>query len=144
MNPRKDNSAPDDATRARWRSYPPYYRHLGGVLEELGDGTCIVRLAPRPELGNSKGDIHGGAIASLLDIVQSQAVRSRYDAAVNVATITMNLSYLATAAGEITGHGKVIRAGTTIAYAEGEIRSADGAILAKASATYRIIRPRQR
>jgi uncharacterized protein (TIGR00369 family) len=124
----------------KWRSYPPYYAHIGATLERLDEGECVLRLAPRPELANTKGDIHGGAIASLLDMVLSQAVRSGYDPAFNVATISLNINYLATGNGELRAVGKLIRAGTTIAYLEGEITRPDGAICARAAATYRIIR----
>jgi uncharacterized protein (TIGR00369 family) len=123
----------------KWRSYPPYYAHIGAVLERLEKGECVLRLAPRPELANTKGDLHGGAIASLLDMVLSQAVRSGYDKSFNVATISLNINYLATANGEVRALGKLIRAGTTIAYLEGEVTGADGAIVARAAATYRII-----
>ena len=126
-------------TAPQWRSYPPYYAHIGAVLERIGNGEAVVRLSPRPELANTKGDIHGGAIASLLDMVLAQAVRSGYDRSFNVATINLNINYLATANGELTATGKLIRAGTTIAYLEGEITRSDGAIVARATASYRII-----
>ncbi len=126
-------------TVPRWRSYPPYYKHIGAVLERLEAGECVLRLSPRAELANTKGDIHGGAIASLLDMVLSQAVRSGYDRSFNVATINLNINYLATANGELRATGKLVRAGTTIAYLEGEIKRPDGEIVARATATYRII-----
>jgi uncharacterized protein (TIGR00369 family) len=123
----------------QWLSYPPYYAHIGAVLERIGSGEAVLRLSPRPELANTKGDIHGGAIASLLDMVLSQAVRSGYDRSFNVATINLNINYLATANGELTARGKLVRAGTTIAYLEGEITRPDGEIVARATANYRII-----
>ena len=125
---------------AKWRSYPPFYAWLGAQLERLQDGECIVRLDPRAELGNSKGDLHGGAIAALLDITLSQAVRSAYSEVVNVSTISMTINYLAPTVGVARASGKVLRAGASIAYAEGEAVNQQGEVVSRISATYRIIR----
>lgn len=54
----------------------PYYRYLGLVVTERAAGRSVVRLPHRPELTNSRGEIHGGVQGSLLDIALSQALRS--------------------------------------------------------------------
>jgi uncharacterized protein (TIGR00369 family) len=123
-----------------WRSYPPFYAYVGATLERLENGDAVLRLVPRPELANTKGDLHGGIIASLIDMALSQAVRSGYDSSCNTATVALNINYLATARGEVRAHAKLVRAGTTIAYAEAEVTGANGAVIARATATYRIIR----
>ncbi len=129
-------------TKAQWRSYPPFYGFLGAELERLQDGECVLVLAPRAELGNSKGDLHGGAIASLLDIVLSQAVRSAYTERINVSTISMTVNFLAPTTGWARATGKVLRAGASIAYAEGEVVNEKGELVSRISGTYRIIRAR--
>ncbi len=134
-----DQTRTAPVTTPQWRSYPPYYAHIGATPERIDNGEAVLSLAPRSELANTKGDLHGGAIASLLDMVLAQAVRSGYDRSFNVATISLNINYLATANGELKATGKLIRAGTTIAYLEGEVTRPDGAIVARAAATYRII-----
>ena len=53
---------------AQWRSFSPFYEHLGLELESLGDGQCVVRLPFGAHFGNSRGEVHGGIAASLLDI----------------------------------------------------------------------------
>lgn len=126
--------------RPAWLSHPPFYDWLGATLLQLGSGRCVLRLEPRGALGNSKGDIHGGATASLLDIAMSQAVRSSYADRVNVSTISLTINYLATAAGAIQATAVALRPGATIAHAEVEATDLQGQAVARATAIYRIIR----
>jgi len=127
-----------------WLSCPPFYQWLDPRLEQLGGGRCELSLAPRPELGNSKGDLHGGAIAALFDIAMSQAVRSAYADKINVSTIGLTVNYLATSQGTVRISAQALRPGSTIAYAEVEALNAAGECVARASGNYRIIRPKPR
>lgn len=122
-----------------WRSFPPFYRHLELALEKLAEGACVVRLPYQPHLCNSKGDVHGGVIASLLDITLSQAVRSQHGSSASVATVNLNVSFFSPARGELTGRGRLVRGGKTLAFAEGEVTDAGGSTVSRATATYRII-----
>lgn len=134
-----------DPSKPAWLSYPPFYEFLGPTLEVLADGRCEVSLAPRRELGNSKGDLHGGAIASLFDLAMSQAVRSVYVAKgenINVSTIGLTVNYLAPSKGTVRVIAQALRPGASIAYAEAEALNADGDSVARVSANYRIIRPK--
>ena len=90
---------------AEWRSSPPFYRHLGLELDALDDGRSTIRLPFRPEYGNTRGEMHGGAIAALVDAAMSQAVRSTIPMGSAVATVTMVLNYMAPSFGELTAPG---------------------------------------
>jgi uncharacterized protein (TIGR00369 family) len=129
-------------TPINWISHAPFYDHLGLEVLHIGDGEASLMLPPKNDLGNSKGDLHGGAIASMMDITLSQAVRSAYPKGFNVSTISMNVNYLSPSKGKAVSHGKVIRSGGSIAYAEGEVKNETGEIIARVSASYRIIRPK--
>ena len=106
---------------AQWRSTVPLYIHLGFDLDTLDDGHSQVRLRFQPHLGNSRGDVHGGTVAAIIDAAMSQAVRSLVDREVGVATMTMNLNYLAPAKGEIICKGTVIKRGRSIMFTEAEV-----------------------
>ena len=125
---------------AEWRSFSPFYEHLGLELESLGDGKCVIRLPFAAHFGNSRGEVHGGIAASLLDITLSQAARSTLDGPTNIATISMTMSYLAPAHGVLTCRGAVVRAGRSIAFVEGEVTDAKGRAVCRAVGTYRILR----
>jgi len=123
----------------QWRSTVPLYIHLGFHLDSLDDGCSQLSLAFQPQLGNSRGDVHGGTVATIVDAAMSQAVRSLVDAAMGVATMTMNLNYLAPARGKITCKGKVIKRGRSIMYTEAEVYGEDDVLACRATATYRIL-----
>jgi uncharacterized protein (TIGR00369 family) len=127
---------------AEWRSSPPFYRHLGLELDALDDGRSIIRLPFRPEYGNTRGEMHGGAIAALVDAAMSQAVRSTIPMGSAVATVTMVLNYMAPSFGELTGKGSVVKRGKSLAFAEVEITDSKGAVVCRASGTFRIMLPK--
>ena len=128
--------------KPQWRSYPPFYEHLDLQLETIEGGKCTIRLPYVKHFGNTRGEVHGGIVASLLDITLSQALRSTFHSPADVATISMTVSYLAPAVGELVCNGEVVRAGRSVAFAEGAVTDQNGASVCRAVATYRILRPR--
>jgi len=128
-------------TEVQWLSHPPFYEHLGLRLKRLAGGKCTIELPYAKHFGNSRGEVHGGITASLLDATLSQAVRSTLEGPTNVATISMTLSYLGAAHGMLTCKGTVVREGRTIAFAEGEVIDEKGNAVGRAVATYRILKP---
>jgi len=125
--------------KAEWRSSPPFYVHLGLQLDALADGHSTIRLPFQPHFGNTRGEMHGGAIAALVDAAMSQAVRSTIPMGSSVATITMNLNYMAPSFGELTAKGVVTRGGKSVAFAETEVTDSKGSVVCRASATFRIM-----
>lgn len=124
---------------AQWRSTVPLYIHLGFALDALDDGRSQVRLRFQPHLGNSRGEVHGGTVAAIIDAAMSQAVRSLVDKEMGVATMTMNLNYLSPAKGEIICKGTVIKRGRSIMFTEADVFGENGELACRASATYRIL-----
>ena len=127
----------DKRAPAQWRSSPPFYRHLGLELDELADGKSALRLPFQQHFANTRGEVHGGAVASLVDAAMSQAVRSTVEMGARVATITMTINYLAPAFGELTGRGTVVKGGRSLVFAEAEVTDSTGKAVCRASATYR-------
>ena len=128
--------------KAQWRSNPPFYRHLGLELDALADGRSAIRLPFRKEYGNTRGEVHGGAVATLVDAAMSQAVRSTVPQDSRVATITMTVNYLAPAVGELLCRGTVVKGGRSLMFVEAEVVDSTGAVVSRASATYRAAPPR--
>ena len=124
---------------AQWRSSPPFYEHLGLILDALADGRSVIRLPFQKHFGNTRGEMHGGAVAALVDAAMSQAVRSTVDPGVAVATISMTLNYLAPAHGELACAGTVVRGGKSIVFAEAEVADGRGKAVCRATATYRVL-----
>jgi uncharacterized protein (TIGR00369 family) len=127
----------------QWRSAPPFYQHLGLELDALADGRSAMRLPYQKHFGNSRGEVHGGAVAALADAAMSQAVRSTVELRAAVATISLTLNYLAPAHGELVCSGAVVRGGRSVVFAEAEVRDERGNPVCRASATYRLLPQRQ-
>ena len=128
---------------AQWRSSPPFYVHLGLKLDALADGQSALRLPFQKHFSNTRGEVHGGAVAALVDAAMSQAVRSLVETGSVVATISMTLNYLAPAHGELTCRGAVVKGGRSIFFAEAEVTGADGKSVCRGTATYRVAPPKE-
>jgi uncharacterized protein (TIGR00369 family) len=118
----------------------PYYRLLGlrAAAGEPGGHSKLV-LEGRGDLENSRADVHGGVIASLLDAAMGVAVRSSLGGGEGATTVSMTVNYVAPGRGTLTARGHVIRAGRTLASAEATVTDAGGATVAHAVATMRIL-----
>jgi uncharacterized protein (TIGR00369 family) len=119
----------------------PFYDFLGLQVDSRDDKS-IVRLPYRPELGNSRDHVHGGAIATLLDAAASHAVRQANPQAAGVATIDVTVHYLKPGIKTLTAEGRLVSSGGTIAVAESQARTEEGDLIASATATFRIFKSR--
>jgi uncharacterized protein (TIGR00369 family) len=136
-------SADKKQSPAQWRSSPPFYEHLGLKLDALADGRSAIRLPFQKHFGNTRGEVHGGAVAALVDAAMSQAVRSTIEMGSKVATISMNINYLAPAHGELTCKGTVVKGGRSVVFTEAEVTDDRGQPVCRATATYRALPPKQ-
>lgn len=108
-------------------------------------GTSEVVLETLNQAANSKGDLHGGALAALLDVAMSRAVRSANPDHWGVSTVSLTLSYLDTSARRVVCKGKVTRNGGKLAFAEGQVRDSEGRVVVTGTAIFRKIKsPRLR
>lgn len=138
----KEEPMPLQASRdAASRHRPPYYEYLG---VELDAERTVAVLPSRPVLTNSRGAIHGGALASLLDAALAQCIRGAAPPGTGVATIDMSVHFLRPATGpSVTARGEVLRIGRSVAYAEAKVRTADGDVVAHAVGSFRLRNPRE-
>jgi uncharacterized protein (TIGR00369 family) len=121
----------------------PYYEHIGFDIVSRDDGTSIVRLPYKAQLGNSRAHVHGGALSSLLDVSMSQALRSVLLPSATVMTIDLSVHFLAPARGDIIGHGRVVQCGKTIAFVEASLRDDEQNEVARGQGTFRVRLPRE-
>lgn len=120
----------------------PFYRLLGFRAEPGQErGLSKVVLESRPELENSRGDVHGGVVASLLDAAMGVALRSALDGE-GIATVSMTINYLEPGQGVLIGTGHAVRVGRSIASTEAEVTDNSGRKVAHAIGTMRVIAKR--
>ncbi len=118
----------------------PYMEYLGVIPVSCQQDRAVTRLPIREDLLNSRGHIHGGALMSVLDFTLSAAGRAHDPLGVGLATIDMNTSFIEPAVTDITIETHCYRRGTSICFCEGQILDANGKLLVKSTATFKMIR----
>src|SRR6478609_3557686 len=130
------------AQKAGVSIHVPEVEHLGVQILERGDGVVRLRLDPRPELENSWGSVHGGVLMTLLDVALASAGRSLDESCNGALTVEMKVNFIAAANGPVIGEGRAQRAGRSLIFSEGELRSEDGTLLAKSTGTFKLLYPK--
>jgi uncharacterized protein (TIGR00369 family) len=120
----------------------PFSQHLGIKVDSLEKGVARLSMQIRPEFMTSWGTAHGGSILALLDITLSMTARTLYDPPRSIATIDLSTQFISTSTGVLKAEGRVLRAGQSTVFCEGEARDEKGELVAKAIGTFRPISPK--
>lgn len=107
--------------------------------EHIGNDMAQVRMGFQATQANSRGEVHGGAIATLLDCTLAAAARAHDPAAHGVATIDLTLHYVAAGSGDLIATARCERRGRSISFARGEVRAEDGTLVAMATGSFKLI-----
>jgi uncharacterized protein (TIGR00369 family) len=112
--------------------------HLRGA--DPAAGTIEVGFEGRPGFCNPAGFVQGGFLAAMLDDTMGPAVLVQSDGTLFTPTIELKVSFIAPARpGLLIGRGTIVHMGTTIAFLEASLFDAAETLLAKASATARLV-----
>ena len=123
----------------------PFTEHLGVQLVESTKERAVVSLTKRPELLNSWGATHGGVIMTMLDLVMSWAVRGHYGVGGGVLTVDLSVGFMKGSFGDkVIAEGRVLHGGKSTAFCEAEARDDQGALLAKAIGTFKLLSDKDR
>jgi uncharacterized protein (TIGR00369 family) len=121
-------------------------RSLGLVPEEVGPGHVVIHLRqPGDILRNSRNAVNGGVIATMFDWALGMAIASGVNAdsgrdRIAQATVSLDISYMRAATGEnFRTVAKLIRSGSTLAFAEGALENEQGEICATAHGVWRLL-----
>jgi uncharacterized protein (TIGR00369 family) len=119
----------------------PFLTHLRILTETLGKGTAQLSLPVEPHLTNSLGTVHGGVIMSLLDVALCTAARTLHPESLGVITINMSTSFIGAGSGaKLLADARVLKDGKSMSFVEAEAKNEDGAIVAKAIGTVRVLK----
>lgn len=118
----------------------PFMRYIGLRTESLTPELARTFLPVNDKLVNSRGDIHGGTLMSVLDFTLSAAARAHAPLEYGVVTIEMSTHFLDAAQGDLTFEARVLRRGRSIAFCEGTAYNADGVPVCSSRATFRLIK----
>jgi uncharacterized protein (TIGR00369 family) len=121
---------------------PPSSELLGWHLIDARPAQGWVRIGfdGKAEFCNPAGFVQGGILSAMLDDTMGPAVFVMTNGKRYTATVTMTVNFLNPAKpGPIIGEANVTQLGKTIAFVEGKLIAEDGAVLATATASARLI-----
>ena len=119
----------------------PLVRLLGIELAAVETDCATVRLPFRAELATIADVVHGGAIATLIDMAAVSAAWADDTEPVSVegATVSLNVSYVAAARGQdLTAVGTVSKRGRNMVFADVRVSEPDGRLVATGAAVVRL------
>jgi len=123
-------------------AFNPFCDLIGLAFTACADGTSQCRLEAEPRLFNPQNVLHGGVIYSMADTGMGAALYSVMEPGQLCATIEIKLTYFkAVKSGALVCDTKILNQGKKVAYMESEINN-DGRMVAKASGTFAVFRPR--
>ena len=124
--------------------WPPSVTTLKGIATHFNqvDKTLTMDFETDLRFCHSGDVVQGGYISGMLDGVMAYAVIGMPDLCDMVATLEIKVSYMRTARnGKFSGTGKVIHAGRSIAYLDGQLYQ-DDKLVAAATSTVKLLRPK--
>jgi uncharacterized protein (TIGR00369 family) len=138
---------PDEtpATIDRFIVQSPYGRLLGLRGDSVEADRVRVRLPFRPDVTTLGELVHGGAIASLVDVAATAAAWASPRASLGArgSTVGFSLSFLAPALGkDLVADARVVQRGSTLCICEVAVADDAGRDVARALVTYRLSLPK--
>jgi uncharacterized protein (TIGR00369 family) len=99
-----------------------FMRTVGAVLESVESGTVTITCAFDEGLTQQHGLLHGGVVASLVDVACGYAALSVMPAERDVLTVEFSIHFLKPAKTDrVIAVGQVVQAGRTLTVCEGSV-----------------------
>ena len=116
-----------------------FLARLLGLEISYPDDTCVITFDAADFLFNPQGTLHGGVIATVMDISMGHLL---HRASGPAATLEMKTQYLKPVrGGRLTCTGRFLRQGKSVSYLASELVDDAGELVAFATATWRSLRP---
>ena len=121
----------------------PFVETLGMQLWRFDSGIAEISLEVRPEMLNSWAVAHGGVLMTLLDVVMAHAARSVRDATEfgtpGIVTVEMKTTFMRPATGRLMATGHLLHGTKSMAFCDGSVHDASGALCAHATGTFKLL-----
>ena len=112
-----------------------YLSRFLGFNISFEDEFCLVKFIVTPPMFNPQGSLHGGIIATAMDVAMGHLLHQTTGSGV---TLEINVKYLSPImGGYITCKGSFLRKGKSISFLQAHMYKEDGKIAAYASATWK-------
>ncbi len=113
----------------------PFVSHIGLRIEEISDKESIVSLIIDDRHKQRLGMVHGGVIATMIDVAMGSLVTAVSGKA--SVSVEINVNYLSPASdGVIKAIARLNRLGKKIHYAEARVIDGKGNLIATATGIY--------
>lgn len=124
--------AADLLGRLQDRFHPwPLIKDWDLTIDEVAPGSALMRLKPGPRTTNSsRGNINGGVLATMVDMVGAVALSTAFDGLMPFATSDLHVRYLEPALGPAVATATVLRLSRTGAVVEARVHCAEKLVVA--------------
>lgn len=120
----------------------PFIAWLGIAIEQYEPDAATMRIPYRHDLTNDGTYYHGGVVASAIDTCGALAAWSNhdFDKGSRASTVSMTVQYVgACKRSDLVCSARAVKRGRELIFTEITATDADGAIVAHAIQTYRIV-----
>jgi uncharacterized protein (TIGR00369 family) len=115
---------------------PPIGRLLGLIVKAIEPGRAVFEMQVDERHHNPMGTVHGGIYCDLADAAMGYAFAAMLGEGESFTTVELKTNYFRpTRQGKLIAVAKVIKAGSTLAYIECEIKNEAGKLVAKSAST---------
>ena len=128
-----------DADRYQAFARVPFMKLLGVRREFSQGGRARLVVDARPELENLIHAMHGGVVATLVDVVMASAAVSKIDFTRTAVTINLNTSYLQPGRGRLIADGEVLDTCDDVVQCQAIVTDEGGRIVARAAGSFRYL-----
>jgi uncharacterized protein (TIGR00369 family) len=128
------------------RFVPPAAELLGREIVEIDEenGSVVLRYTAQPSFLNRHGTVQGGLLAAMLDSATALALYAVLPPELTGVTTSLNVSFLRPARlCTFTATAQLLRRDERTADTRGELTDAEGLLVARATASLRIV-PRKK
>ena len=111
------------------------------ILLDTKNGIAKATYSAKKNMCHSGNIVQGGFITGWLDAIMALACMSKLGSDVLVLSLEIKTTFIKSVnPGDVFVEGKIIRAGKSIAFLEGELRDKQNKLLAKANQTVKLIK----
>ena len=132
---------PESDIEARRRAFGrvPFTRLLGMRRDHSEGGRARLVIDARPEFENVIGAMHGGIVATLLDVAMASAAVSHVDFRMTAVTLSMNSTFVRPGQGRLTADGEVLSVDDAVALCQASVVDDQGELVARAIGSFRYL-----
>jgi uncharacterized protein (TIGR00369 family) len=116
-----------------------FHSWAGIEVVEARSGAVTVAMTLTDQHVNLQGVVHGGMLAILADTACGLSIRSAIEPGRLHITSDLDIHFLAPARpGVLSGRGRAVKVGRSLAFAEASIEDQDGKLLARAQSRFSV------